>query len=137
MTDVHDVRTRSRNMAAIRSKDTKPELLIRKGLHAAGFRFRLHVRDLSGKPDLVLRRHRAVIFVNGCFWHGHECAMFKYPAARSEFWREKIGKNVERDTLAQRTLLEQGWRVCVVWECALRGRHRLPEGSAIQKSLPG
>lgn len=120
-------------MAAIRSKNTKPELLIRKGLHAAGCRFRLHVRNMSGKPDLVLPRYRAVVFVNGCFWHGHQCAMFKLPSTRSEFWREKIGQNVERDTLAQRALLEQGWRVCVVWECALRGRNRLPEGNAIQK----
>jgi DNA mismatch endonuclease (patch repair protein) len=91
------------------------------------------VRNMSGKPDLVLPRYRAVVFVNGCFWHGHQCAMFKLPSTRSEFWREKIGQNVERDTLAQRALLEQGWRVCVVWECALRGRNRLPEGNAIQK----
>src|SRR3546814_8720017 len=84
-------------MAAIKGSHTKPELLIRKALHAAGLRYRLHVKDLPGKPDLVFPRHRAVVFVNGCFWHRHDCHLFKWPATRQDFWREKIGRNVRSD----------------------------------------
>ncbi|GBR08214.1 DNA G:T-mismatch repair endonuclease [Acetobacter oeni LMG 21952] len=112
-------------MAAIRGSHTKPELLIRKLLHAAGFRFRLHVRDLPGKPDLVFPKYSAVIFVNGCFWHHHDCHLFKWPATREAFWREKIGRNVENDRKASERLREAGWRVATVWECALKGRTRL------------
>ena len=116
---------RSRKMARIRSKDTKPELAIRSILHRRGFRFRLHRRDLPGKPDLVFPRHGAVIFVHGCFWHGHDCHLFRMPKSRREFWRQKISRNSERDAV-QRSLLEQdSWRVATVWECALMGRTRL------------
>jgi len=111
-------------MSRIRSKDTKPELLIRRGLHAAGFRFRLHRRDLPGSPDLVLRRHCAVIFVHGCFWHAHaKCKNFKMPRTRAEFWRHKLLANRERDTRNIHTLLEMGWRVLVIWECATRQKN--------------
>lgn len=126
MADVHDTATRSRNMAAIRGKNTRPELIIRKQLYAAGFRFRLHVRDLPGSPDLVLPRYHAVIFVNGCFWHHHDCRLFRWPATRQEFWQQKIDRNVLNDRKAQEALRTAGWRVCVVWECALKGKSRLP-----------
>ncbi|MDP3460023.1 MAG: very short patch repair endonuclease [Hyphomonas sp.] len=125
MPDVHDRATRSRNMAAVRGRDTKPELIIRKGLHAAGLRYRLHVKDLPGKPDLVFPKHRAAMFVHGCFWHGHACALFTLPVTRAEFWQEKIAGNISRDESAATRLHELGWRVAVVWECALRGRDRL------------
>ena len=124
MPDVHDQATRSRNMAAVRGKDTKPELIIRKGLHAAGLRYRLHVKDLPGKPDLVFPTYRAAVFVHGCFWHGHACPLFKLPETRAEFWRQKIESNVARDEAAMVKLRGLGWRVGVVWECALRGKDR-------------
>ena len=93
MADVVDRKTRSRMMSGIRGKNTRPELLIRKGLHARGFRFRLHDKRLPGKPDLVLPKYSAVIFVHGCFWHGHDCHLFKWPQSRREFWRKKITRN--------------------------------------------
>ena len=125
MADVVDPATRSRMMSGIRGKNTKPELLIRKALHARGFRYRLHC-DLPGKPDICLPKHRAVIFVHGCFWHGHGCHLFKWPKTRPEFWREKIVRNTEVDRAAESRLSDDGWRVAVIWECALKGRERLP-----------
>lgn len=120
MTDVVDIATRSRMMAGIKGKNTKPELLIRRALHARGLRFRLHVKDLPGKPDLVLPKYRALIFVHGCFWHGHACKYFKLPRTRPDFWLEKIKKNQSRDSLQENALQVMGWRVLVVWECAVR-----------------
>ncbi len=111
-------------MAAIKAVNTRPELQIRRAMHASGLRFRLHVRDLPGKPDLVFPRHHAVVFVNGCFWHHHDCHLFRWPATREEFWRAKIDRNVVNDARAELTLLENGWRVATVWECALKGRTR-------------
>lgn len=108
-------------MSGIRGKNTKPELMIRKALHARGFRYRLHC-DLPGKPDICLPKHRAVIFVHGCFWHGHGCHLFKWPKTREEFWRAKIERNREVDARAMDALLQAGWRVATVWECALKGR---------------
>jgi len=113
-------------MSGIRGKNTKPELVIRKALHARGFRYRLHCKDLPGNPDLCLPKYRAVIFVHGCFWHGHGCHLFKWPKTRPEFWREKIGRNRAVDGAAERSLAEDGWRLAVIWECALKGRDRLP-----------
>ena len=113
-------------MAGIRGKDTQPELAIRSALHARGFRFRLHRKDLPGKPDIVFPKHRAVIFVNGCFWHGHGCHLFRWPKTRADFWRRKISGNVERDGRRHRELAAAGWRVATIWECALKGRSRLP-----------
>ena len=124
MSDVHSPATRSRNMSAIRGKDTKPEMLIRRALHARGFRFRLHNRALPGSPDLVLPKHRAAIFVHGCFWHRHDCPMFHWPSSREEFWRGKLNANYERDERNINLLLNAGWRVAVVWECSIRGKHR-------------
>lgn len=109
-------------MAGIRSKNTKPELTVRRGLHALGFRFRLHVRTLPGKPDLVLPRWRSAIQIHGCFWHGHDCPLFRLPATRQEFWRTKINRNVERDAEVEAALDDAGWRVFTVWECALKGQ---------------
>lgn len=122
-------------MSGIRAKNTKPEMIVRKLLHSAGFRYRLHSRELPGKPDLVLRKHRTVIFVHGCFWHGHEnCALFRLPKSREEFWANKIGGNVTRDQTQVLQLLEAGWRVVTIRECALKGRYRI-DALAILKLL--
>ncbi|MBA8879294.1 very short patch repair endonuclease [Phyllobacterium myrsinacearum] len=123
---------RSRMMAGIRGKNTRPEMLLRQGLHAAGFRFRLHDRKLPGSPDLVFPRHRAVIFANGCFWHGHDCHLFKVPSTRPEFWLPKIEGNRRRDELATAALAGAGWRQAVVWECALKGRTRRPLADVLE-----
>ena len=112
-------------MSGIRGKDTSQEILIRKALFRLGYRYRLHYRGLPGRPDLVLPKYRAVILINGCFWHGHGCHLFKWPKTRTEFWRKKISGNVERDQKNLVKYHEMGWRVLVVWECALKGRHRL------------
>jgi DNA mismatch endonuclease (patch repair protein) len=107
-------------MSAIRSKDTSPEMTVRKSLHAAGFRYRLHTASLPGKPDMVLPKHHAVVFVHGCFWHMHECSTFRWPKTRPEFWRQKLQTNRMRDERAIDLLIASHWRVAVVWECALR-----------------
>lgn len=117
---------RSRMMSGIRGTGTQPELAVRSALHSLGFRFRLYRKDLPGKPDLVLPKHKAVIFVHGCFWHGHKCHLFKWPNTRSEFWKEKIMSNIERDRKQRLALTVEGWRVATIWECALKGRMRLP-----------
>ena len=113
-------------MAGIRSKNTKPELVIRSVLHRRGFRFRLYRHDLPGKPDLVFPKYRAVILIHGCFWHGHGCHLFRWPKTREDFWREKIGSNMERDRRQFSALRDAGWRVATIWECAMKGRYRLP-----------
>jgi DNA mismatch endonuclease (patch repair protein) len=108
-------------MSGIRSANTKPELRLRRAIHARGFRFRLHDRSLAGRPDIVLPRWRAVIEVRGCFWHRHEgCRFTKTPATRPEFWESKFSSNIERDNRNEDLLCEAGWRVAIVWECALR-----------------
>ncbi len=108
-------------MASIRGKDTQPEILVRKGLHSKGFRYRLHVKDLPGKPDMVFPKYRAVIMINGCFWHRHNCKMFHWPKSNRKFWREKLERNARNDRKNVDALLREHWRVQVVWECALRG----------------
>jgi DNA mismatch endonuclease, patch repair protein len=123
-TDVHEPATRRLNMQRIRSKDTKPELVIRRGLYARGYRFRLHVRELPGQPDLVFPRYRAVILVHGCFWHGHDCPLSARPKTNAEFWASKIAANCARDTKVELRLADAEWRRLTVWECALRGRAR-------------
>nr|WP_319485682.1 very short patch repair endonuclease [uncultured Cohaesibacter sp.] len=125
MADIVSADVRSRMMSGIRGKDTKPELLVRKALHKAGFRYRLHARDLQGKPDMVFPKWNAVVFVNGCFWHGHDCHLFRWPATRTDFWQAKISGNIERDQQVQKNLQAAGWRVALVWECALKGKTRL------------
>lgn len=127
MTDVHDKITRSYNMSRIRGHNTKPEHIVRRHLHKPGFRFRLHVKDLPGKPDIVLPKYHTVIQVNGCFWHGHEgCKFYKIPKTRTEWWLNKINKNKERDQSSNRALTENGWAVITIWECELKpdGRER-------------
>lgn len=121
MVDVVDSATRSRMMAGIRARNTKPEISIRSLLHRRGFRFRLHVRNLLGNPDMVFPRYGSIVFVHGCFWHGHDCPLFKWPGTRPEFWRKKIGRNQINDIQTRTALITAGWRVGVVWECAIRG----------------
>lgn len=111
-------------MSGIRGKNTRPELLVRKALFARGFRYRLHYKVLPGKPDLVFPKYRAVIFINGCFWHGHQCNLFKWPSTRESFWQQKITGNIARDALNRDDCSRQGWKVLVVWECALKGSKR-------------
>lgn len=121
MTDIVDKQTRSRMMAGIRGKDTKPELALRRALHGRGFRFRLHAKNIHGRPDLVFPKYSAVVFVHGCFWHRHEgCRYTTTPSTRPEFWLAKFEANVERDSAARARLLDDGWRVATIWECALR-----------------
>lgn len=126
MTDVLTPEQRRLNMSRVRSRNTRPEMLVRRGLHALGYRFRLHRRDLPGRPDLVLPSHRVALFVHGCFWHGHDCELFRLPATRSEFWARKISGNKARDQKALLELAARGWRTMIVWECAIRGGARRP-----------
>jgi len=126
MTDVHGTEARSRNMRAIRSADTRPELYVRKALHASGLRYRLGGAGLPGRPDLVLPRHKTVIFVHGCFWHSHDCKYFKQPQTRSEFWLQKLAKNKARDSANITALLSLGWNVIVIWECVTRNKIDAP-----------
>lgn len=109
-------------MAGIRSKNTKPEMLVRRAMHRLGFRYKLHDRSLPGKPDLVFPKYRAVIFVNGCFWHGHDCHLFRMPKSRTDFWRDKIEKNQTRDAKVRAELEALGFRHRTVWECSLKNR---------------
>jgi len=121
MVDIVDATTRSRMMRAIRGRDTGPEMRLRALLHRAGFRFRLHRRDLPGRPDIVLPRHRAVVLVHGCFWHRHQdCRFAAMPATRPDFWAAKFAANVARDGRNIADLQALGWRVAVVWECELK-----------------
>lgn len=134
MPDIVDKETRSRMMAGIRGQNTHPERAIRKGLHARGFRFRLHAKEVPGKPDLVLPRFRAAVFVNGCFWHGHHCHLFRLPSTRPDFWEAKIARNCQRDADVRHLLQEQKWRVLTVWECALKGRWRLDFDEVVDRA---
>ena len=119
MADVHTPEKRSYNMSRIRSKDTKPEEKVRKYLFAQGFRYRKNVRSLPGCPDIVLPKYKTVIFVQGCFWHMHDCGRFHWPASNQEYWEPKIKRNVERDKANQEALRKAGWKVLVVWVCVL------------------
>lgn len=120
-------------MSGIRGKNTRPEIVLRSGLHRRGFRFRLHGSGIPGKPDLIFPKHRAVLFAHGCFWHGHGCHLFKWPKSREEFWHPKIRQNRERDRVALDRLRENGWRVGEVWECALKGRTRLQVAEVLDR----
>lgn len=133
MPDIVSADVRSRMMAGIRSTNTKPELMLRRGLHALGFRFRLHVRDLPGRPDIVFPRYRAVLFAHGCFWHGHDCHLFRLPGTRPEFWQSKIARNRDLDKRTDEALAASGWRQGVIWECALKGRLRQPLEAVIEQ----
>lgn len=121
MADVHSKETRSYNMSRIRSKDTKPELLVRKFLHKNGFRYRLHVKDMPGKPDIVLPKYKTVIFIHGCFWHGHEgCKYATIPKTRTEWWSNKIGLNARNDIASIEVLKKAGWNYIIIWGCELK-----------------
>lgn len=133
MADRHSSEIRRKNMAAVKGKNTKPELMVRRGLHGRGFRYSLHRKNLPGKPDLTLPKYDAVIFVNGCFWHGHDCRAFSWPKTRQAFWREKISRTIERDNENNKLLIEQGWRVATIWECTLKG----PNKFGIEKVTQG
>jgi len=128
MVDTVSKKRRSEIMSRIRSKDTGPEKLVRSLLHKMGFRYRLHSSRLPGKPDITLSKYNAVIFVHGCFWHGHGCKFSKkLPSTRPGFWRDKILKNRARDRKALKALQKDGWRVCCIWECALKRKGRIPD----------
>ncbi len=120
MADNHTKEIRSMNMSHIRSTNTKPEEKVRKYLFSKGLRYRKNVRTLPGKPDIVLKKYKTVVFVNGCFWHKHDCGRFVMPASNTEYWEKKISGNVERDKTNTALLEEQGWRVIVIWECQLK-----------------
>ncbi len=126
MADIVSKEVRSKMMSGIKGTDTRPEKIIRRGLHRKGIRYCLHDKRLPGKPDLVFPKYRAVIFTNGCFWHRHNCHLFKWPKSREDFWQEKISGNVERDKRNGSLLIEMGWRVGHIWECALKGRTKRP-----------
>ena len=135
--DTVDAATRSRIMAAVGQKHTAPEVALRKALHASGIRYSLHRRDLPGSPDIVCARYKAVIFVHGCFWHGHGCRLSKIPASRAEFWAEKFAANRLRDRRAKATLFEQGWRVAVIWQCALKSARLVASSERVVQWLKG
>ncbi|MEL4454848.1 very short patch repair endonuclease [Lutimonas vermicola] len=121
MTDVHSKETRSFNMSRIKGKNTKPEILVRRHLFSKGFRFRLHDKNLPGKPDIVLKKYKTVIFVNGCFWHGHKnCKYAVIPKTRTEWWKDKINKTISRDSYNHSTVIKDGWNVVIIWECHLK-----------------
>jgi len=124
MTDVVDAATRSRMMSGIKGKNTKPEIQTRKALFRKGYRYRLHDKNLPGKPDMVLKKYNTVIFIHGCFWHGHDCHLFKWPKTRPAFWKKKIGRNREKDLEVTAQLKAAGWKIITVWECALKGKDR-------------
>lgn len=120
MPDITNAANRSRMMSGIRGRDTQPELSVRRALHKLGLRFRLHKKDLPGKPDLVFPRYNTIVFVHGCFWHQHGCSNSPLPKSRPEFWIPKLQKNGERDERAKAALIALGWRVAIVWECSIR-----------------
>lgn len=112
-------------MSGIKGKNTKPELFIRRALFAVGFRYRLHDAKLAGRPDLVFPQYKTVLFINGCFWHGHQCSLFKIPTSNRDFWVNKISKNKENDLSNKEILINSGWKVVTIWECSIRGKQRL------------
>ena len=136
MADVHSKETRSYNMSRIRSKDTKPEMLVRKFLHAQGYRYRLHDKKLPGKTDIVLPKYKTVIFIHGCFWHGHEgCRYYVVPKTRTEWWLNKLNTNIQKDNNSKELLEKLGWNVITIWECELKSKSRETAFSYIHSFL--
>lgn len=123
--DIVSPEKRSKMMSGIRSKDTKPEIKIRKALYSRGYRYRLHSNKVHGKPDIIMKKYNAVIFIHGCFWHGHDCPLFRLPKTRTTFWENKINSNKERDSNVFSLLREEGWRIATIWECSMRGRGKM------------
>ncbi len=137
MGDVHDTKTRSYNMSRIRSSNTKPEMLVRKFLHANGYRYKLHDKKLPGKPDIVLPKYKTVIFVHGCFWHGHtNCKYFVVPKTRTAWWTDKIARNKTNDIKAIKALKKDGWKVIEIWECRLKAAKIENTLAEILKKIP-
>ena len=136
MADVHNPATRSYNMSQIKSKNTKPEMQVRKFLFAQGFRYRLHDKKMPGKPDLVLAKYKTVIFVHGCFWHGHEgCKYFVVPKTRTEWWLAKINRNIELDKLNKEKLQQLGWKIISIFECELKPKTIIETLSSLEKKI--
>lgn len=133
MVDSLSPEQRSAQMSRIRGSNTKLEVLVRKGLHARGLRYRLGGAKLPGRPDIVLPKYRTVVFVHGCFWHGHDCPLYRLPKTRPEFWADKIGKNRVRDRRVTAELEGMGWRVMTVWECSLRGKTASEQASFLDQ----
>lgn len=133
MADVVSSEIRSKMMAGIRGKNTTPELIVRKLLFAKGYRYRIHEPKLPGKPDIVLKRYSAVIDIRGCFWHGHSCRYFKLPSTRTDFWLHKIEENKNRDRNNLEKLFSGGWRVLIVWECALKNKSIVENNTLVDK----
>lgn len=121
-------------MSGIRGKDTKPELIVRQGIHKRGFRYSLHNRNILGRPDLVFPKYEAMVLVHGCFWHGHDCHLFKWPGGeRASFWRKKIVGNMRRDSSQLEEYRRQGWRVAIIWECSLKGKTRIGNEEVVER----
>lgn len=138
MTDIWSKEKRSQVMSRIRSKNTKPELFLRSWLHSQGLRFRIHRKDLPGKPDIVLPKYKTAIFVHGCFWHYHaDCREGRIPNTNSKFWQDKLSKNISRDVMHQQKLRELGWRVLVVWECELESANKNNNMNELAKLITG
>ena len=136
MADVHTPEIRSYNMSMIRGKNTKPEIIVRKFLHSKGFRFRLHKKDLPGKPDIVLPKYKTVIFIHGCFWHGHNnCKYFVVPKTRTKWWLNKINGNKETDKRNNLLLRKAGWNIIILWECQLRPKKILKTQSKLEPRI--
>lgn len=135
MADNHTKEIRSMNMSHIRSTNSKPEELVRKYLFSRGFRYRKNVKDLPGRPDIVLPKYKTVIFINGCFWHKHDCPRFVWPTSNSEYWTKKINGNAERDSLNRQRLEEAGWKVVTVWECQLKKDRFEKSMEALEKEI--
>lgn len=133
--DVHDKKTRSYNMSKIKGKNTKPEEVVRHYLFSRGFRYRKNDKRLPGKPDIVLPKYKTVIFINGCFWHKHDCSYFVWPTTNAEFWKEKINGNVERDKKVYQDLETSGWHVLIVWECELKKKSFQSTMNSLERSI--
>ena len=133
MADIVSTKDRSRMMAGIKGKNTKPEIMIRTALHSRGFRYRLHNFKLPGKPDILFPKYNAVIQINGCFWHKHDCHLFKWPSSRQEFWHPKLVQNQEKDKENNKALRALGWRILIIWECALKGKEKIDFEEVIRK----
>ncbi|MER0342489.1 very short patch repair endonuclease [Vibrio vulnificus] len=131
MPDVHTEFIRSKNMKAIRSRDTYPELVVRRMLHRNGYRYSVAPERITGKPDIWMKKWNAAIFINGCFWHVHDCAKFRWPKSNAEFWKQKLLANKDRDKRTTQELLREGRRVLIIWECAIKGKNRLNEYTLI------
>ena len=135
MADNHTREVRSKNMSHIKSKNTKPEIQVRHYLFSKGFRYRKNVKELPGCPDIVLPKYKTVVFINGCFWHKHDCPRFVWPSSNDEYWRPKILKNVERDKENQKKLEQAGWRVLIVWECQLKRKDFISTMSNLEATI--